>query len=101
MSEGDGGFVLVNEELQVVIDGNGLLTSVFDKRADREVIAPGQHGNLLQLHQDLPNQWDAWDVDSFYRNTVTDLLDADEVELERSEADRRRCASCASSARPR
>ncbi len=23
--------------------------------------------------------WDAWDVDEFYRNTVTDLVDADEV----------------------
>ncbi|MFE0317671.1 glycoside hydrolase family 38 C-terminal domain-containing protein, partial [Streptomyces albogriseolus] len=39
----------------------------------------GRTGNLLQLHQDLPNMWDAWDVDEFYRNTVTDLTDADEV----------------------
>jgi alpha-mannosidase len=83
----DGGFTLTNDTLQVVIDGNGLISSCYDKAADREVIAPGQHGNLLQLHQDLPNQWDAWDVDSFYRNTVTDLREADEVELELSEPD--------------
>ena len=25
--------------------------------------------NLLQLHPDFPNKWDAWDVDQFYRNT--------------------------------
>ena len=30
--------------------------------------APGR-ANLLQLHPDLPNHWDAWDVDPFYRNT--------------------------------
>jgi alpha-mannosidase len=84
----DGGFVLTNDTLQLTIDGNGLFSSCYDKAADREVIAPGQHGNLLQLHQDLPNQWDAWDVDPFYRNTVTDLTDADEVELELSEPDR-------------
>ncbi|HEX3782139.1 MAG TPA: glycoside hydrolase family 38 C-terminal domain-containing protein [Pseudonocardiaceae bacterium] len=83
----DGGFILTNSSLRVVIDGNGLLRSVHDKLADREVIAPGQHGNLLQLHQDLPNQWDAWDVDSFYRNTVTDLTEAEEIELELSEPD--------------
>jgi alpha-mannosidase len=83
-----GGFVLANEALRVVVDANGLLSSVFDKAADREVVAPGKHANLLQLHQDLPNQWDAWDVDSFYRNTVTDLTDAEEVELELSESDR-------------
>jgi alpha-mannosidase len=33
-------------------------------------------GNLLQLHQDFPNRWDAWDVDRFYRNKVTDLRSA-------------------------
>ncbi|MGW7364995.1 glycoside hydrolase family 38 C-terminal domain-containing protein, partial [Streptomyces sp. NPDC054841] len=34
----------------------------------------------LQIHPDFPNMWDAWDVDEFYRNTVTDLVDADGVE---------------------
>ena len=34
---------------------------------------------LLQLHPDFPNMWDAWDVDEFYRNSVTDLTDAEEV----------------------
>ena len=31
---------------------------------------PGSAGNLLQLHRDLPNQWDAWDVDEHYRRVV-------------------------------
>ncbi len=57
----------------------GLVDSVLDVATGRETIAPGRTGNLLQLHQDLPNMWDAWDVDEFYRNTVTDLTDADEV----------------------
>ncbi|MER6748674.1 alpha-mannosidase [Streptomyces fungicidicus] len=75
-----GGHVLDNGLLRAEIDGNGLLVSVRDVEADRETIAPGRAGNLLQLHPDLPNMWDAWDVDEFYRNTVTDLTDADEVE---------------------
>ena len=25
---------------------------------------PGARGNLLQLHPDLPNDWDAWDIDA-------------------------------------
>ena len=74
-----GGHVLDNGLLRAEIDGNGLLVSVRDVEADRETIAPGRAGNLLQLHPDLPNMWDAWDVDEFYRNTVTDLTDADEV----------------------
>ncbi|MEU0569961.1 glycoside hydrolase family 38 C-terminal domain-containing protein, partial [Nonomuraea sp. NPDC005983] len=71
-----GGYVLDNGLLRVEIDGRGLVVSVFD---GREVIAPGRAANLLQLHPDFPNMWDAWDVDEFYRNTVTDLVDADEV----------------------
>ncbi|MFI6370741.1 alpha-mannosidase [Streptomyces sp. NPDC050546] len=75
----EGGFVLVNGLLRVEIDARGLVTSVYDIEADRETVAPGRAANLLQLHPDFPNMWDAWDVDAFYRNTVTDLTDADEV----------------------
>ncbi|MGA5262252.1 alpha-mannosidase [Streptomyces griseoincarnatus] len=75
----DGGHVLDNGLLRVGIDARGLVDSAVDLANDRETIAPGRTGNVLQLHQDLPNMWDAWDVDAFYRNTVTDLTDADEV----------------------
>ncbi|MEU6769771.1 glycoside hydrolase family 38 C-terminal domain-containing protein [Streptomyces sp. NPDC046759] len=75
----DGGHVLDNGLLRVEIDARGLVVSARDIAADRETVAPGRAACLLQLHQDLPNMWDAWDVDSFYRNTVTDLTDADEV----------------------
>jgi alpha-mannosidase len=76
-----GGYLLDNGLLRVTIDGHGLVTSVIDLAAAREAIAPGSSANLLQLHPDLPNNWDAWDVDSFYRNTVTDLTDVEELEL--------------------
>jgi alpha-mannosidase len=75
-----GGFQLDNGLLRVVIDERGLVTSVIDQ-AGREAIAPGAAANLLQLHPDFPVNWDAWDVDRFYRNTVTDLTDVAELEL--------------------
>jgi alpha-mannosidase len=74
-----GGHVLDNGVLRVEIDARGLVVSAYDLDADREAVAPGEAANLLQLHPDFPNMWDAWDVDAFYRNTVTDLTDADEV----------------------
>jgi alpha-mannosidase len=77
--DGDGAFVLDNGLLRVRIDARGLVTSAYDLTADREALAPGAVGNLLQLHQDFPNKWDAWDVDSFYRHTVRDLTEADSV----------------------
>ncbi|MFB9375521.1 alpha-mannosidase [Kineococcus gynurae] len=77
----EGGFVLANGRITVTVDADGLLRSVVDETAGREVIAPGTRGNLLQLHTDFPNNWDAWDVDQHYRNRVVDLTDADEVTL--------------------
>ncbi|MEC4015405.1 alpha-mannosidase [Streptomyces sp. H27-D2] len=76
-----GGFVLGNGLLRVEVDGRGLIVSAYDIGAERETVAPGQTANLLQIHPDFPNMWDAWDVDEFYRNVVTDLTDADEVTL--------------------
>ncbi|RMI41933.1 alpha-mannosidase [Streptomyces triticirhizae] len=72
-------FTLDNGLLRVTVDERGLITSIWDIAAEREAVAPGSAANLLQLHQDFPNQWDAWDIDAFYRNAVTDLTEADEV----------------------
>ncbi|GGN34633.1 alpha-mannosidase [Streptomyces fuscichromogenes] len=74
-----GGHVLANGLLRIEIDARGLVVSAHDLDADRETVAPGTAANLLQLHPDFPNMWDAWDVDAFYRNAVTDLTDTDEL----------------------
>ncbi|MXM64433.1 alpha-mannosidase [Streptomyces sp. HUCO-GS316] len=74
-----GGHILDNGLLRIEIDARGLVVSAYDVGADRETVAPGRAANLLQLHPDFPNMWDAWDVDEFYRNTVTDLTDTDEI----------------------
>ncbi|MFD4545867.1 alpha-mannosidase [Streptomyces sp. NPDC058466] len=77
----DGGFVLDNGVVTLVVDRRGLITSVYDHTAQRETIAPGTVGNLLQLHPDDPNLWSAWNIDTYYRDTVCDLAEADAVTL--------------------
>ncbi|MFB6615462.1 alpha-mannosidase [Streptomyces sp. NPDC056367] len=76
-----GGHVLANGRLLVEIDGRGLIVSAYDLEAGRESLAPGAAANLLQIHPDFPNMWDAWDIDEFYRNKVTDLVGVDSLEL--------------------
>ena len=76
----DGQHVLDNGLVRVVVDGRGLIVSAFDRDSDREAIAPGTAGNLLQLHPDLPNNWDAWDVDRHYLRHVDDVVDVESVE---------------------
>ncbi|MET7683559.1 glycoside hydrolase family 38 C-terminal domain-containing protein [Streptomyces sp. NPDC005423] len=69
--------VLDNGLVRVELADDGTFASVRDLRAGREVLAG--RGNLLRLHTDLPNCWDAWDVDKHYKNRYTDLLDADSI----------------------
>ncbi|OEJ41564.1 alpha-mannosidase [Streptomyces agglomeratus] len=83
-----GGHELSNGLLRVMIDSRGLVVSVYDVGARREAVAPGGAVNLLQIHPDFPNMWDAWDIDEFYRHNVTDLVDADGVTLTESSDDR-------------
>ncbi|CAL9630181.1 alpha-mannosidase [Streptomyces sp. enrichment culture] len=71
------GRTLANGLVRVEVAEDGTLASVYDLRAGREVLA--EPGNLLRLHTDLPNYWDAWDIDKHYRNRYTDLLDASSV----------------------
>lgn len=71
--------VLDNGLVRVTLDEDGLFTSVKDLVAEREVLAPGERGNLLRLHTDLPNEWDAWDIDRHYKRQYTDLTTVDAI----------------------
>lgn len=72
---------LENARLRVTLDEGGQLASVFDKVAAREVLAPGTRGNLFQLHPDYPSFYDAWDVDRFYADQVTELDVAESIDV--------------------
>ncbi len=67
------GRVMENALLRVAWDERGLLTSMWDKQAGREVLSAGAVGNLIQLHEDNPKNWDAWDVDADYRLRSIDV----------------------------
>lgn len=94
----DGGTVLDNGLLRVTLDARGLITSIVDLRhADRELVPAGRAANLLQLHEDIPTAWDAWDVDAHYRASRTDLVEAASVSSSRTRLSARPSRSSASS----
>ena len=79
--EQDGTYVLDNGIVRVTVSAEGLITSALDLATGRDAIPAGAEANLLQLHQDFPNMWDAWDVDRFYRNRVTDLREVTSISV--------------------
>ena len=68
------GLTLENELIRYEFDRNGQIISAFDKNANKEVLESS--GNILSLYEDRPNDWDAWDVDFFYRDALLEIANA-------------------------
>ena len=81
VTQARGRITLDNGILLVSFDEKGFLSSVYDQRAQREAMQPGARGNVFQIHNDYPNQHDAWDVDPFYKETREEITDLQSIEL--------------------
>lgn len=53
--------------LQIRISPMGSITSIFDISKQKEYLCG--ESNLLMLWEDEPNNWGAWDINHFYRET--------------------------------
>ncbi|MBV7364221.1 alpha-mannosidase [Actinomycetaceae bacterium TAE3-ERU4] len=69
----------------VVFEPDGSISSYVGVDG-REVVPPGQQMGHLEIFQDFPNMWDAWDVDYFYRGSREIISDMRLVET-RQDAD--------------
>src|SRR5215216_5388371 len=69
--------LLENRFYRLDLNSSGQITSLFDKRNQREVLtAPG---NVLQIFEDRAINGEAWEFDIFYQDKMRqlgDLLDA-------------------------
>lgn len=62
----DGPYTVETPLYRVVFNTKGEITSLLDKEADRELIPAGQRGNELQLFEDRPEEYDAWNLEKYY-----------------------------------
>lgn len=65
-------FVLQNDQLRVQVD-RGCITSLYDLKAEREVIAKGKKGNQFVIFDDKPLYWQAWDVEVYHLDSRKEL----------------------------
>ena len=76
------GLTLENSLLRVTIDPqSGCIKSIYHKPSEFESIAAGGCGNELQVFQDTPKDYDAWNIDADFEKQVTKLDQAASVEL--------------------
>ncbi|KAI8642212.1 galactose mutarotase-like domain-containing protein [Parasitella parasitica] len=70
----DGHFLLENANLKATFNADGQLVKLIDKRSDRGNLVPkGSRGNVLQLYEDVPTYWDAWDVEIYHLQKYVEL----------------------------
>lgn len=70
-----------NGILRVEWDDAGLLRSVLHHPTGREAIAAGGAANQLQLLDDRPKNYDAWDIDREALDTAVDITDLDDLTM--------------------
>ncbi len=83
---GNGGLVatptkLENTFLRATFDATGRLTSFFDKIRNREALSGP--ANRMQAFRDIPEQFDAWDIDTTFEDQfweIDNLVSAEVVE---------------------
>lgn len=68
-----GQYILENESLRLCVNSCGEITSLFDKDACRELVMDGHALNRLELYQDQPVDFEAWDIDISYREKPIEL----------------------------
>ncbi|MFL5955344.1 MAG: alpha-mannosidase [Gaiellaceae bacterium] len=69
------GLTLENAYLRVELGEDGSVLSVLDKASERETLAAP--GNRLELYEDRPVKFDAWDIDPSHLETRADCPAAD------------------------
>ncbi|WP_430535743.1 alpha-mannosidase [Listeria rocourtiae] len=57
----------------------GQFTQIFDKRQAREVLAKNEAGNVLQVFEDKPLNFDAWDIDIYYQEKMREVTQLENV----------------------
>lgn len=59
----------------------GQLTKIYDVSHNREILAENCRGNVLQIFEDKPMAFDAWDIDIFYQEKGEEVTQLDSVEI--------------------
>ena len=66
--ESDSGLILENHMIKYEFNNNGTLKVAYDKEQKLNLLK--NNGNVLSLYEDRPLNWDAWDIDFYYKDSL-------------------------------
>lgn len=75
------GRVLSTPFYEIAMNEQGQIESLIDKEAGRQVLAAGARGNVLQVFEDKPKMFEAWDIDAYYQEKMKEINTLRSIEL--------------------
>lgn len=75
------GYVLENDYIEITFNPKGQFARVWDKKSCRDVLQPGQAGNVLMTYEDRPHNYENWDINNYYveKSWAVDALSSFEL----------------------
>ncbi|MBP3887957.1 MAG: alpha-mannosidase [Cellulosilyticum sp.] len=68
-----------NDYVKIELNELGQIKSIYDKKAQREVLKRGQCANVIMTYEDRPHNYDAWDVNNYYVEKSWEVDEVDEI----------------------
>ncbi|MHB1484900.1 MAG: alpha-mannosidase [Saccharofermentanales bacterium] len=68
-----------NDFFDIRLNPKGQFISIFDKKAGREVIPEGRCSNVLIAYQDNPHNYDAWNIECYYKEKGWEIDDVENI----------------------
>lgn len=70
-----------NDLLRVEFDENYEIKSLFDKELKREITQNGERLNRLEIFEDFPRAYDAWEISEYYNQKKYEVKNIESVEM--------------------
>lgn len=70
-----------NAFFSVDYNEKGQFTSIFDKKAGRELLQKGKAANVIMSYEDRPHNYDAWDLNNYYTEKSWEIDQVETLEI--------------------
>ena len=73
--------LLENPYYRLQFDDAYQIMSIWDKRAEREVVSEGKRANVLEIYEDRPMDFENWDIDIYYKCKHYDITQVESARI--------------------
>ncbi|WP_152344628.1 glycoside hydrolase family 38 C-terminal domain-containing protein, partial [Mycobacterium tuberculosis] len=77
---------IVTTHYDIRLDDRGHFRSIYDRQAEREVLQSGGRGNVLQVFEDRPAEYEAWNIDRHFEEKMWEAGDLTDCRITQNDS---------------